>query len=91
MKKLNVRIIIEILGRPPEHIKKSLSLLIDRLEKEKGVKVIDRNIHEPIPTESSDNLYTTFAEVIAELDGIENYLGIIFGTEPKAESSHLSY
>lgn len=82
MKKLNVRIVIEILGRPPEHVKSSLSALIDRLEKEKGVKINERKIHDPIPAEGSDNLFTTFAEVFAELESIENYLGIIFAYMP---------
>ena len=82
MVKFNVRIIIEILGRPPEHIKSSLSALIDRLGKEKGVKITERKIHEPIEVQDSKSLYTTFAEVIAELENLDTYMGIVFAYMP---------
>ncbi len=39
--------IIEILGRPVEHLVSTLELLIDKLSKEKGVNVIERVVHEP--------------------------------------------
>ena len=39
--------IIEILGRPVEHLVSTLEALIDKLGKEKGVKVIERIVHEP--------------------------------------------
>ena len=63
MSKLHVSLIIEILGRPAEHVKESLNMLVVKLGSEKGVKIIDKKYHEPAPVENSKDLFTTFAEV----------------------------
>ena len=48
---------------------------------EEGVKIIEKKVHEPKPLENS-NMFTTFAEVVAELDSLSNYFGIIFSYMP---------
>jgi len=46
-KKITAAFIIEILGRPAEHIKQTITELIEKLCKEKGINVIEKTIHEP--------------------------------------------
>lgn len=82
MDKLQANIILEILGRPPEHIKQSLSALTDRLNTEKGIKIVDKIIHEPIQVKDSKDLFTTFAELTLELDSLDNYFGLLFSYMP---------
>jgi hypothetical protein len=82
MQKLQVNIVLEILGRPPEHLKDALKQLIDKLKSEKGVKVTDKNIHEPIPVKDAKDLYTSFAELSLEFDSIAIFFGIIFAYMP---------
>lgn len=77
MEKLQVNLIFEIMGRPKEHVSNSLNLLIDKLAAEKGVKLLEKKLHEPKPIEKSD-LFTTFAELTLELDSLANYFGIMF-------------
>ncbi len=62
--------IFEILGKPPKHIKKTLSELVDKLGELEGIKISNKKIHEPKPAEEqaeekqvAGNLFTTFAEV----------------------------
>lgn len=79
--------IIEILGRPPEHIIEALKDIIDKAGKEKGVKMINHKIHEPKELkENSDDvqskLYTSFVEVEAEFESLENLLNISFNYMP---------
>lgn len=81
MIKINAQFVIEILGRPAEHVKTSLSQLVDRLGSEKGVKIVSKIIHEPNPVEKSD-LFTTFAEIMAEFDSLADYLKIVFTYMP---------
>ncbi len=45
--KITASFIIELLGRPPEHIKKALEQLIEKLGTEKGVKITESYVHEP--------------------------------------------
>ena len=82
MEKLRVNIVIEILGRPPEHVKESLNTLLERLGSEKGVAIIEKNQHEPIPKENSKDFFTTFAELTLELESIRDYLGVLFAYMP---------
>lgn len=78
MDKIKADLVFEILGRPAEHIKTALSSLIEKLGTEKGVKVIEKKIHEPTEVKESKDLYTTFSEVSVEFDSIENLFGITF-------------
>jgi len=82
MDKIKADLVFEILGRPAEHIKTALSSVIDKLGAEKGIKVIDKKVHEPTKVKESKDLYTTFAEVSVEFDAIENLLGILFAYMP---------
>ena len=62
-KKINVRMIIEIAGRPPEHLTETLNELIKKIDEEKGVSVEDKILHEPVLMKDQKDFYTSFAEV----------------------------
>lgn len=82
MKKLQAQIILEILGRPPEHIAQALENLIKKLDSEKGISVTEKIMHEPTLVKDSKDLYTAFAEITLELDSITNYFAVLFGYMP---------
>lgn len=82
MGKINVRLVLEILGRPPEHISSAIVGIVEKLGAEKGVKVVEKKFHDPIPVEGSKDLFTTFTEVSLELDSMLDYIKIIFGYMP---------
>lgn len=82
MTKIQARIILEILGRPKEYVLSSLSALLDRLSKEKGVLILDKTIHNPIEVKEAKNLFTSFAELTLELEDITTYFGIMFAYMP---------
>lgn len=77
MEKLQVRLILEILGRPPEHVKETLSSVVDKLGTEQGINVLDKTFHDPVPTKDSKSLYSAFAEVSLELDNLINYFALL--------------
>ncbi len=78
MKEVQARLILEILGRPPEHIKQGLKMLIDKLEKEEGVKINEKKTHEPVPVKDSKDLYTSFAELTISCDSLNHLLNVMF-------------
>jgi len=82
MEKLQVHIVLEILGRPPENVKEALNTIVVRLGSEKGVKVLEKKYHDPVAVEGAKDLYTAFAEVSLELDSLDNYFGIMFAYMP---------
>ncbi len=62
-KPIHMAIILEVMGRPPEHLIASLEELIKGLSQEKDIKVLDKKIHPPKELEKQKGFYTTFAEV----------------------------
>ena len=82
MEKLMANLVLEILGRPKEHVTEALSELVNKLGTEKGIKIIEKKLHDPISVKDSNELFTTFAHVLVELDSLENYFGIMFAYMP---------
>lgn len=82
MEPLQVRMIVEIMGRPREHLVETMKMLVDKLGEEKGVKLLEVKAHDPIEVKDVDNMYTTFAEIEAEFESVGTYLGIIFAYLP---------
>jgi hypothetical protein len=82
MKQLKVNIILEILGRPKEHIKEALNNLVIKLGTENGIKIVNKIIHEPTEVKDAKDLYTTFAEVSLELDSISRLFAMLIAYMP---------
>jgi hypothetical protein len=82
MNAIKAKLIIEIMGRPPEHVKEALNTLVVRLGSEKGVSLLDKKYHEPKPIEGSKDLFIAFADVDAEFDNIESFFNILMGYMP---------
>lgn len=80
--KIEARLVIEIMGRPPEHIKETLQTLVLRMADEKGVEIVDKQYHDPIPVEESKDLFTAFVEVEAKFDGPVEFFGTVFNYMP---------
>ena len=55
--------IIEMAGRPPEHVKEALKNHTEQLKNLKDLELININISEPKKLESEQEMYTCFAEV----------------------------
>ena len=79
---IQAMMILEILGKPKDHVLESLKALVDRLETEEGVKILNKDFHDPISVENSKELFTTFAEVDIQFDTLEHYISIMFGYMP---------
>lgn len=87
---INVLLILEVLGRPKEHILSALTGLIEQLNKEKGVKVLAKNIKEPRELKQEEQpaqaqqqeLYVTFAEVEIQVTSLFDLVGVMFKYMP---------
>ncbi|MBS3083348.1 hypothetical protein J4423_00940 [Candidatus Pacearchaeota archaeon] len=77
MTALTAKFIIEILGRPAEHLKAALTELVDKLGSEKGVAVLNKEIHEPKKVEKTENLWTTFADVEMRFESLPLFFNAI--------------
>lgn len=79
----NIRaiMIFEILGKPAEHIIDALKGIISKMGGDKGIRVIEKKIQEPKSVDDSD-LFSSFAEVEIEIEGMQKLLLIMFNYMP---------
>jgi len=82
--KIKALFIFEILGKPPEHIKETISQLVDKLGELPGIKIDKKTVHEPklLEDKNAKDLFTTFAEVEILGDNINNLIEIMFYAMP---------
>lgn len=75
-KNIGAMMIIDTIGKPPEHLIETLEAIIKSIDEEKGVKVLNKKIKEPTLMKDSKEFYTTFAEIEVEVEDIL-YLAIL--------------
>jgi len=74
--------IIEVIGRPPEHLTETLNKIIEGIDKEKGVVVIRKRVNEPQPMKDNQEFYTNFVEVEVEVEEILYLVMLMFKYMP---------
>jgi len=62
-KEVKAIIILEILGRPKEHLLKTLSEHVDHIGSEKGVTIVEKKLNEPKEIEGQKDIFMSYAEV----------------------------
>jgi len=82
--KIKAMFVFEIIGRPPEHIKETMSQLVDKVGELEGVEISNKKIHEPKPIEKGDvkNFFTTFSEVEILGQDLNVILNVVFFAMP---------
>ena len=81
-KRIKAVFILEIIGRPKEHLVQTLEKIVEAINQEKGVKVIEKKINEPVELENNKDFYTTFAEVEVEVEEILQIAMLMFKYMP---------
>lgn len=76
--------IIEVAGRPPEHLSEAIRAHIDKLNFIKGVKLVSATHATPKKIEEEKDLYTTFSEVEVQTDSLQKLLDIVFEFMPSS-------
>lgn len=80
--KIRAIFMLEVMGRPPEHLKETLKEFIGKINGEKGVEVKTSEIHEPKELEDEKGFYTTFADIEVETDSLKEIMAITFRYMP---------
>ena len=79
---INAALILEVVGKPKEHLTETLNNLISQIEAEKDVKIVDKKVNEPVPLEKHEGFFTSFAEVEVRVEYLRNLMGLIFKYMP---------
>ena len=81
-KNIRALFVLEVLGRPPEHLVETLQGLIKKIGEEKGVIVKDHKINKPVLMKDQKDFYTNFAEVEIEVKDSLKLLLMVFKYMP---------
>jgi hypothetical protein len=81
-KGMNVVIIVEVIGKPPEHLIETLENITKQIDEEKGVVVKGKKINEPTLMKDSKEFYTSFAEIELEVEEITQLVILMFKYMP---------
>lgn len=81
-KNIRATLIIEVVGRPPEHLVETLKEMIANLKNEKGVKIIEDKINESCPLKDKPEFCTNFSEIEIEVETIEILILLMFKYMP---------
>ncbi|MFH1801276.1 MAG: hypothetical protein ABH804_00365 [archaeon] len=68
--------IVEVIGKPPEHLTETLEKIIADIDAEKGVQVMNKNLKEPAEIEKQKGFYSSFAEIEVEVEEVL-YLAVL--------------
>lgn len=82
--KITAILIIEVAGRPPEYLKNSLEIHVDKFKSLKGVELLNSRIHEPKLLEEQKDIYTMFAEVEINTETLGRLIEVIFEFMPSS-------
>jgi len=74
--------IVEVLGRPAEHVRKMLEEHVRKIDDMKGADIISIKVSEARELEKQKGFYTCFAEVEVEAESLLHLVHIIFDYMP---------
>lgn len=74
--------ILEVIGRPKEHLVEALEELLRKMAEEKGVTIIQKDIKKPKEMEKRKDFFTTFAEIELKFDDLMTLTRIMFHYMP---------
>ena len=80
MNEIVVRLTMEVLGSPKEHVDKTLRHYLDKLKDEKDLMLVSEKVHESI--QQDNKMWSTFAEIEVKVNGMKKLLDICFDYLP---------
>lgn len=80
--KIRSNVIIEILGKPKEHVEKAINMYVDKLKDDDNkIVVINENIHD---AKEQEELFSTFAELEIVSEDLTSLIGFCFDYMPSS-------
>jgi hypothetical protein len=79
---INAVFIIEVMGKPPEHLTETLNEISNNIDNEKNVKIISKKIHEPKLMKDQKDFYMNFAEIEVQTEAVSDLVILMFKYMP---------
>jgi hypothetical protein len=79
---IRLKIIIEVAGFPEEHIVKTINVMSEKLDKEKGMIVLEQTGHQPVKV--SDKMFSAFIEMEFLSESLVQLVGVLYDYMPSS-------
>lgn len=83
MTTLKALAIIEILGSPEEHVKKTMQMILDKVKQYPETKILNQKLFDPEKM-GDKHLWSTFAEISMEVKKVQTLTGFCFDFMPSS-------
>lgn len=80
--KINAMMIIEVMGRPKEHLIEVLKKMADDVDKEKNISVVEKKFAEPTLVKGKEDLFTSFVELEVQTNNTMDLFILMFKYSP---------
>ena len=80
--KITAVMVLEIIGRPAKHLVDTLEEIIKEMGEERGVKINNKKINEPVELKDRKDFFTTFAEIEIEVEEASELAMLMFKYMP---------
>ena len=80
-KELLFRAIIEVLGRPKEHVEKTIKDYLERLKQDKNYQIVSEEVAE-VKKQEKEEMWVIFAELEVRTEKVDNIIGFCFEYMP---------
>jgi len=81
MTKVQAKIVIEILGRPKEHVEDTMKKIVDKLKDEEKVKLLKETTYK---AEEIEKMWSTFSDLEIEVEDVSQLVDICFDYMPSS-------
>ncbi len=81
-KGIKAAMIIDVIGKPPEHLTETLNDIVKKIDEEKGVRVVEKKIGEPKLMKDQKEFYSNFADIEVEVEEILSLAILMFKYMP---------
>ncbi len=79
--KILTRVIIEIVGKPKEHIEKALKIVVEKIKEEKDIQIVEEKVFD---AEKQEEMFSTFAELGILFKNMQTLVGFCFDFMPSS-------
>ena len=79
---IRCRAILEVLGKPKEHVEKSIKLLVEKVKEDPDISILNEKYAEVKPQEKT--MFSTFVELEMVIKGITTLTGFCFDFMPSS-------
>ncbi len=78
---IRIRAVLEAVGKPKEHVEKSLHEYIQKLKEDPGLMIMQERVS---AAEEKDHVWSTFAEIELVVKGLQNLVGFCIFYMPES-------